>query len=933
MKPRILFFCCSILLIVTFAFAGNTGKIAGVVKDAQNGETLVGASVVIQGTTQGAATNIDGYYVILNIPPGKYTLGVSAVGYSKKTITNVSVSLDQTTTMDIVLSSTVVDVGEEVVVTATRPLVQKDLTAKTAVVGGDEIAALPVTEVGEVLSLQAGFVAGSLRGGRTGEVAYWIDGVPVTDAYNGTQVVEVNKNLVQELQLISGAFNAEYGQAMSGIVNIATKEGGSQFKGTIGVYGGQYLPDNSTKTKEIFPGLDSFRPTSIRNVEGSLSGPILGDDLTFFANGRYIYFDGWLMGYRRFTPENIAYTDSANVFHLFRDAQGRGDSAQVSLNSSERVYGQGKLTWRISPVVKLTGNYIYDHTKDRPYGQFNTGYRNYFYNPDGFGNEYNISNTLIFQLSHTLSSRTFYTIGASVFQKAYKYYLYQDVHDPRYVHPKILNTPLDTYSFNYGGTDLNRTQRSTTTWLGKIDLSSQVNESNLLKGGVEFRKHKAFYEHILLQPVLSQSDINLATASPYIQTRIPDLSSIDHDMYNHNPMEFSGYIQDKIEFKDLIVNIGVRYDYFQPDGYVLNDDQNTYGGSYAPYYTVDDPNIYSPIKPWNISKTLDERRAYWYKKASAKSKISPRLGFSFPITARGIVHFSYGHFFQIPRFERLYQNPDFKLGLGTGNVGVIGNADLEPEETINGELGVQQQLTEDIAVDVTAYLRDIRNLTGTRSDEIIVFGGSSKYSKYTNSDFGFVKGIVLTVNKRFSGGLSATADYTFQIARGSASNPDDSRNAIAGGGKPEVQLNPLGWDQRHTLNITVSYAASSWGLSSIVQYGSGTPYTPRRVTDITALLTNSQTKPEFFNIDLRGYYEFTISTIKLVAFARVFNVLDTRNEQDVYDDTGRAGITIDEARALGTNPNQYVNSIDQWFHPPTQYSEPRRIEVGLNLEF
>lgn len=924
MNPRTAL--CFLLLIAgaAAAFAGTTGKIAGTVKDAQTGEAIVGASILLQGTQQGAATNVDGYYVILNISPGKYTLVSSAVGYNKRTFTDVSVSIDQTTATDIALTSTAVEVGE-VVTTATRPLVQADQTAKTAVVTGDQISALPVTEVAQVLSLQAGYVAGSLRGGRSGEVAYWIDGVPVTDGFNGSQVVEVNKELVQELQLVSGAFNAEYGQAMSGIVNIATKEGGAKFAGGVGAYIGSYLPDD----KSLFPGDNTIRPTSIRNFEANVSGPALGEDLTFFANGRYIYFDGWLKGFNRFSPANIAYTDSAGNFHLFRDPSGKGDSAVVPMNSSERWYGQGKLTWHLTPTIKATGNFIYDWVKSRRYNDF----RNYFYDPNGFGFDHNRSATFIFQLSHTLSDRTFYTLGGSVFVKKYDYYLYADANDPRYTHPKLLLQD-DPWSFYTGGSDLNRISRSTTTYLAKLDVSSQLNASNLVKAGIEFRKHKVFFDSLALQPPSNQTDIVLATGNPYMTPVIPPLSSQYHDSYIHRPMELAGYVQDKIEFKDLIVNVGLRYDYFQPDGVVLADPT--------------DPNIYQPIKPANRffdsngngvqdpgepDKTVGDRRAYWYTKAKAKWKFSPRLGFSFPITARGMVHFSYGHFFQIPNFEQLYLNPDFKIGQGTGNQGVIGNADLEPEETVSGELGVQQQLTDDIAIDVTAYLRDIRNLTGTRNAEILVFGGASSYSRYINSDFGFVKGIVVTLNKRFSSGLSATLDYTYQIAHGSASNPQDARNAVAGGGRPEVQMNPLNWDQRHTANVTVSYSAPSWGASSIIQYGSGTPYTPRRVTDITALLTNSQSKPEFFNVDIQSFYVLPVSSFRVVAFVRVFNVFDIRNVTGVYDDTGQASFTLDQARALATNPRQRVNTIEQWFLTPTQYSEPRRIEVGLNMEF
>jgi outer membrane receptor protein involved in Fe transport len=931
---------CLLLAALTcaasLAHAGSTGKIAGLVKDSQTGEALIGANVVIEGTTQGAATNIDGYYAILNVEPGTYALVVSAVGYNRTRINEVRVSIDLTTTINVNLVSMVVDVGEEVVVTAERPMVRQDLTAKTAVVGGDQIAALPVVEVQEVLNLQAGFVAGSLRGGRSGEVAYWIDGVPVTDAFNGSQVVEINKSLVQELQLVSGAYNAEYGQAMSGIVNIATREGGQKFAGGLTLYGGQYAVDDA----ELFPGLDGLHPTRIRNIDANLSGPIVGDDLTFFANGRYIYFDGWLKGFRRFNPWNISYTDDlTREFTLYRDPDGKGDSSAVSMNPSERWYGQGKLAWKILSTLKLTGNYIYDRTDSKGYNRF------YYYNPDGLGTNIGQSHTFIFQLTHTLSQNTFYTLGGSWFQRNLSYELYDLEYaaandgsgdlievsapgSPHYTHPKLLLTD-DPYSFATGGTDLAKFKRATTTKLLKLDLSSQFDQFNLVKVGAEVRLHNVFYENIQLQPIASQTDIDLAIASPFIQTRILPTSSNVHDVYDRRPREYSAYIQDKVEFNNFILNIGVRYDYFEPDGFVLNDDLSNNGE----FYTVDDPDIYAPIKPSNRARTLEERLQYWYRPASPKHYISPRLGASFPITDRGMVYFSYGHFIQIPRFEYLYQNPEFKIGFGTGNQGVVGNADLQPELTINAEIGVRQQLTDDIAIDVTAYLRDIRNLTGTRSDEIVVFGGSSKYSKYVNSDFGFVRGIVLTLSKRFGGGFAATVDYTFQVAEGSASDPQEARNAVAGGSLPEVQLLPLGWDQRHTLNLTANYSVEHWGLSAIYRYGSGTPYTPRRLEDVTSLLTNSQSKPATNTLDMRAFYQFGFGELRLIAFARVFNLLDTRNEVTVFDDTGRAGFTTDEERARLTNPQERVNTLDQWFTQPTNFSEPRRIEFGLTLEF
>ena len=903
--------------------AAPVGKIAGKVTDKTTGESLIGVNVVVGGTTLGASTDLDGNFAILNVPPGTYTVTASMVGYTSIRVSDVRVNIDLTTTVDFALSEAAIELGEVIEVVAERSLVQKDLTAKTAVVDAEQLSVLPVTEVSEVLELQAGFVAGSLRGGRAGEVAYWIDGVPVTDSYDGSRVLDVSKNAVQEVQLVSGAFNAEYGQAMSGIVNIATREGGQKLGGAVEAYIGDYV---SSHTK-IFPGIDDLNPIAIRNIEGSLNGPVLGDNLTFFANGRYIYFDGWLNGYRRFNPYNIALTDSAGDFQLYRDPEGKGDSTLVPMNWSERYYAQGKLSWRITSLLKLTYNYLFDNTTSKAYSGL------FFYNPDGLGNNHNTSHTHIVQFTHTLSSSAYYTVGASFFDRGVKYYLFENTNDPGYVHPKLFLRD-DQFSFFTGGTDLAHFQRSTRTGLVKFDLASQIDATNMIKVGAEFRKHRAFFESIQLQPINTQSDINLATDSPFIQTQILDISSNSHDRYVHEPWELSGYIQDKMEFRDLIINIGVRFDHFEPDGVVLADES--------------DPNIYNPIKPGNIfhdqnengiqdpgesTKTVEQRQEYWYKKASSKFQVSPRFGASFPITDRGIVHFSYGYFFQIPRFERLYENPGFKIGTGTGNQGVIGNADLNPEQTVSGEIGVQQQLSDNISVDITAYFRDIRGLTGTWGQQIVVFGGSATYSKYTNSDFGFVKGVVFTLTKRFMDGFGATVDYTFQVADGSASDPQEARNAIAGGALPEVQLVPLAWDQRHTLNFSLSYSAPAWGASLIGQYGSGTPYTPRRSADVTSLLTNSQTKPVYLNLDIRAYYMFELDPVRMTIYARVLNLLDRLNETGVFNDTGRAGFTTDQARTEAINPSQRINTIDQWYTIPTFYSEPRRVELGFKVEF
>ena len=172
-----------------------------------------------------------------------------------------------------------------------------------------------------------------------------------------------------------------------------------------------------------------------------------------------------------------------------------------------------------------------------------------------------------------------------------------------------------------------------------------------------------------------------------------------------------------------------------------------------------------------------------------------------------------------------------------------------------------------------------------------------------------------------------------QQAKGTNSDPEAARNALAGGSLPEVQLTSLAWDQRHTINATVSYSAKTWGGSLIAQYGSGLPYTPRAVQDISTLLTNSQQKPSYFNVDMRAYKDFKTTLGTFTVFMRVFNLLDRLNEVNVYNDSGQAGFTTDLKVAEDTKPTELINSLEDWFTNPTHYSEPRRIELGLTYNF
>jgi len=906
----------------------QSGKISGKVIDGSTGESLPFVNVMVEGTTQGAASDIDGYFSIIGMGPGNYNVKASAIGYNSQTVQGVRVSIDLTTEVNFQLMETSIELKEEVVVIATRPLVTKDLTSSTAIVSADDISVLPVTEFQEVLQLKAGIVGGNVRGGRSGEVVYAIDGVPVTDVYDGSTVVDVSASSIQELQFVSGAFNAEYGKALSGYVNIATKDGDNKFQGTFTSYIGDYVSDRT----DIFRAIDDINPVAIRNIDGSLSGPIIPNELFFYANARYIYFGGWLNGEKNYNPWNVTVNQGATVPIESRyilsanpDSSGLGTGEVVSMNWNEKFYGQGKLTYRPFSGFKINFNYIYDNVEYRDFDQ------SFSYNPDGDYKKFRVGNTNILAFTHTISPNTFYQANFSYFFKQFKQYVYEDVNDPRWTHDALLGQqPTEVPSFKTGGTQAQQFKRNTSTYGFKLDFTSQIDKINMVKFGIEANQHNLGFDLINLRQDPSVEDPSV-TLNPYVTRYIPDPLSpsenLSIDIYQRKPIELSAYLQDKIELNEIIINVGFRLDYFDSDGLVLND--------------VTDPDIYRPRKEINITKTLEERKISnangdsWYRDADTELKFSPRLGVAFPITDRGVVHFSYGHFFQIPNFELLYVNPEFKFGASTGNLGIAGNSNLKAQQTISGEVGVQQAFTDDITVDVTAYFRDIRNLAGTRADEIRLPGGSSSYSQYVNSDFGFVQGIILMVTKRLSDNWSATIDYTFQSAKGNASDPAATRNQIAGGEQPEIKLIKLNWDQTNTVNVTFAYSSeANWGFSLIGQYGSGFPYTPTSSLNLSGLLTNSELKPNYKNVDLRAYKDFIFGDYRLSLFTRVYNLFDIRNEVNVYNDSGTADFTNEEfLRRNDDNPDDLVNTLDEYYRNPTFYSEPRRVEVGATFFF
>lgn len=974
-----------ILLCFSFFYimpiqAGTTGKIAGKITDKDTGEPLIGANVMIEGFSWGAATDADGEFYILNIPPGKYTVKAIYIGYTTQINNTVRVQVDLTTRVNFMLKSSVVEMSEEVVVTAER-IIQKDLTSSEVSIQSDQIEILPVRDVNSLLSMQAGVtrdVGGNLhiRGGRTTEISYMVDGVQVMNAVDRSAGISIDDQSIEELKAITGTFNAEYGQALSGVVNIVTKKGSDKFSINATAYTGDHLSfdDNVyylqgnrewavaaaealasknsgfvyydfsqngiTSFDQLFsalsqknkpwqtkePYLNSYNPFKNYDLQVNLSGPIPGtrNKISYFVAGRYQNSPSFEQGKRYFMPWGLwqPVSDTGHTFEM-------PDGEQVYLGTYEGLSSQAKLFFNLP---NLNVSYGFYYNDDYSYG----GGQKYL--PDGGKNYYTTRYTHILSATYIFSNSTFVDFKASSYSNMHESYLYKDPFDYRYMptnsgdfqqyvfrpdqdsNVEVKGNPND---FNYWGNDVSRSDDFTKYSTAKLDLTSQINKNNLVKFGGSARYHDISRDYYELQ--FSQANYRPV---------IPEKISPFHTNYQAKPKEYSLYIQDKIEFQELIINLGIRYDYFDSDGRILADPR--------------DPQIYSPFKLDHIYKnyapglpedelieyTPAERAEFWYNDTKGKDQISPRFGISFPITEDGVIHFSYGHFFQNPEFRYLYANPNFWV-TGAGASNLVGNADLNAERTVMYELGLQQLLFERLSLQVTGFYRDIRDWIGT-GFPIDTYRGLTYY-RYENKDHAVGKGVTLSAGYSLSNYFT-NLDYTFMNAKGTSSDVQDAYNDLSAGRAPRVQLINLDWDQPHALNLVFGYDNKQNGLSAtlIGAINSGFPYTPEFARGESAgssvfvgLRENSERKPLTINLDLRLAKSFVLGGYRFQALFDITNLLDTRNANYVYADTGLPDYTLQDYQNWSRLVE--ISNSTEYFNNPGRYTAPRFIQLGLRI--
>jgi outer membrane receptor protein involved in Fe transport len=793
MRKAFLHYVSILVCLTATLIAGQHGKIAGRVLDAENREPLPGVDVTIEGTTFGAATTVDGYYTILNVPPGVYALKFSMIGYAKTTVTNVRVEIDLTTTINAELRATALVTGE-VVVTAQRPIVTRDISASQFNIETKTVENMPVARVVDVIALQAGIEKGSdgivVRGGGTNQTIVLVDGFVLNDERSNIPYLAVGLSSTKEVQVQTGGFSAEYGNVRSGIVNVVTKEGDrSRYNGTFNVryrppaakhFGiSMYDPDSyfnrpytdpavcwtGTKngawdqyTQNQYPYFQGWNAVSLstlqdknpnndltpegakrlwqwqRRRQGDITKPDYTIDLGF---GGPLPIFGQELGNLRFYLSHLRERDMF-IYPLSRDAYSNNHT-------------QLKLTSDISSTMKLIviGLYGEEHSVS-PYDWTTapTGYvmksqyevadllsstagMNVLYMPDYYSPSSVYRTTFGATLTHMLSSTTFYEVAAQRNQSRYNTFQ-SKTRDTSKTYQPVNGYYVDEAPYGYWGYSSGAIDgvMSTGGWMN-LGRDQSVNSTTSLRFSITSQLDRDNQVKAGFQFTYDDLNINSGTYSPSMSTWTRSM------IYHVFPYRLGVFAQDKLEFYGFIANVGIRLDYSNPNSNFFN---------LTPY---------DMLLSQGLGKQIEQQAPK--EKAETEFYISPRLGISHPITENSKLYFNYGHFVSEPSSTYRFRLQRESNGLVT----YMGNPNMKLEKTVSYELGFEQNAFDMFLINIAAYYKDVVHQPGWIYYQNI--NTSVHYYEATSNNYADQRGFEVTLTKVGGAWISGFVNYTYDV--------------------------------------------------------------------------------------------------------------------------------------------------------------------------
>jgi hypothetical protein len=812
------------------AAQGTSGKIEGTVRD-QSGAPLNGAQVFIVGTAFAAVSNERGYYFINNVPAGTYTVRGQYIGYAPGEVRQVRVFAGQTMTINIPLEQRAIEVSGVTVTVEQTPIVPRDQVASKAITQGDVIQALPVDNIGQMLRLQPGVVEGrtgqTIRGGRPGEAATYIDGVLVRNLTGTTSGVSVGTNAIEEASVTTGAIGAEYGDAQSGVINLVTRAGGQRIRGNV-------LFATDDPAGQVYG-------TGLNRLEASLGGPLPVRGLTWFVATT---LQGQQNGRRAKGAEDIPSfvldgIDTTVTVSMAPNTTGAPTDSQVVDLPRFTRYSQGsrlRNAW--------SSNYSVDSKLQYSFGAGSRLSFTYHYTGGvgmNTGNTYNtMANTAgwngssafilnwtqnLFQgteralfVDATISYQKDQTITSSVnpewianHQKPFMWFslakpdflfdqntwpvddrLIQNVRLGNCTgardaeHPDLgacipflnrddLNTsalyrfsPYGTFATTTGvgggGPTLSRESRFT----GRANFDWQANRTNRVHFGGDFYK----------------TNLNYFTSGSTL---------IFMDVFKESPSRFGLFAADRIDLGDVVIDLGIRYDrmdshmqYTRAPGRTFNDPIRT--GDLSTAFTAEDTlmaqrcgTLYAAVTAGGTPADTTAWSTCNYFNAPAHEALSPRIGVSFPVTDKTGFRLSYAHQLQSPSFSQLASGHNIDVSIT--NTNDLFARDLNFGKTVMFEFGIRHAFSPDMVLDISAYNKDaLSNIAGRilpSYDPLTAKVGN--LNMWTNADFGNARGIDVKLDRRIGSIFQGTLVYSYQSNLTTGSDPNEYISLISRG--------------------------------------------------------------------------------------------------------------------------------------------------------
>ncbi len=947
---RLYTFLFTLLLIPMLVYAGTTGKLKGKITDLDSGEPLVGANVLVLGTSFGAATDVNGEYTILNLDAGAYDVKASYIGYQTITTSDVRVNADLTTELNFRLPAEGVNVGE-VVVVSQKPLINKSNTNAQRITTSDDIASLPVRGIDNILALTPGVVFQDktiyVRGGRQDEVKYYIEGTNVTNPYLGGSDLNISQDALEEISVQAGGYTAEFGGANSGIVRGQIKSGTPNWKSSV-----EYITDNIS-----FKGRDSRFDGKKRlgaywygysDFTATLSGPIFTPQIKFFGLFENNFQND--QGPQPYPGINLGVISDPAV-EPYTAIDFTYPAGAVYKNSLQIYSGTGSITFDFNRFIfRLVGSYSNLKTYDgNGYVDAANGQSGYsgqllrILDLDRVGKIDQTSGVFNLKMTHILNPTTYYEVNVGyAFNTDHRYdpYLkdnfigYGDSvananvgfnwirreNEPtgRYRTPSPYQ--VFTFSFNAPGDVISPYLKSKSENFNfNAAFSSDIDEHHSLKFGGELQTYTIRNFGITNRNVTAiagrVNDPNATQSYREIMTSLGvnnygyDLNGNVYDGEDNyvtgqigpkKPLFGGVYVQDKIDFENIILNVGLRYDY-------INTDNLSFIDPLHPEKSIDFNT--QEVIPGGLVET------------PSFSSLSPRLGFSFPITDVTVFHAQYGKFVQQTRLRDIYLGMyaiSFNLQ-GKFFIGTPVGYNVRPTRTTQYELGFTQQIGSFASFDITGYYKDIQDQVVYRQQKTGTEGSPSPYPAYallTNGDFATTKGVEISFNMRRVERFLVNGSISFQDARGTGSYPNGQAGIVGAplDGVTVFQpqyVTPLDYNRPFSGNVNVDFRfgkddggpiLQELGASVLLLFGSGHPYTTgegkgntqgslegdSRFRSPTEPLNASLT-PSTFQVDLR--IDKTVNLFDLLnmnIYLYVINLFDTRNVQNVFLRTGSA---------------------------------------------